>query len=231
MIIQFLFFLNHPTGSINKNLNYLTLEADCNIIIIIIIKNRERGKVEENQRQTSDAQCNSSPPTDQCPSHAPAGVSSSQPILPSLYTEHEVLWYGISIWPIQVTSSGQGVLHFSFLCICSLAKCETVKVHDLGRHNLTTPKISMYYKHHSHTESKTQPSPKFSLQNLPLTRKTIYEEENLLQPKPGHLFQTLMPASEILCVLLVGMHRKQLCISLGLLLCALLKNYMCVSIR
>ena len=53
-------------------------------------------------RGNSDAQCNCSPPADRCP-------SSDLPLLansPSLYTEHDVLWCGISLWLVWVSCPG-----------------------------------------------------------------------------------------------------------------------------
>ena len=35
--------------------------------------------------------------------HAQAAIHPSQPTLSSLYTEHDVLWYGISLWLLWVS--------------------------------------------------------------------------------------------------------------------------------
>ena len=37
---------------------------------------------------------------------APAAIRPSQPTPPSLYTGHDVIWYGISLWPVWVSCPG-----------------------------------------------------------------------------------------------------------------------------
>ena len=56
--------------------------------------------------KTSDAQCNCSPPADRCPVSSRAAIRPSRPTPPSLYTGHEVPWYGIALWLVGVSCPG-----------------------------------------------------------------------------------------------------------------------------
>ena len=62
--------------------------------------NKKRNKTQE---KTSDAQCNCSPLTVQCPASPWAAIAPSWMSPPTLYTEHDILWYGISLWLLQVS--------------------------------------------------------------------------------------------------------------------------------
>lgn len=58
------------------------------------------------RRMTLDARSDFSPPIDPCtaPLQAPFDPSHVTPY--SLYTENEILWCGISLWPDQVSCPG-----------------------------------------------------------------------------------------------------------------------------
>ena len=57
-------------------------------------------------KKNSDAQCNCSPPTDRCPVSSRAAIRAAQPTPPCLYTGHDVPWYGIPLWLVQVSCPG-----------------------------------------------------------------------------------------------------------------------------
>ena len=65
-----------------------------------------RGGVREKKTTTSDAQCSCSPPADRCPVSSRAAIRASRPTPPRLYTEHDVLWYGICLWLVRVSCPG-----------------------------------------------------------------------------------------------------------------------------
>ena len=58
------------------------------------------------RKKTSDAQCNCSPPADRCPVSSRAAIRASRPTPPRLYTGHDVPWYGIALWLVQVSRPG-----------------------------------------------------------------------------------------------------------------------------
>ena len=63
------------------------------------ITKKERNKTQE---KTSKAQCSCSPPADQCQ----AAICASWQTPPCLYTGHDVPWYGIALWLVQVSCPG-----------------------------------------------------------------------------------------------------------------------------
>ena len=57
-------------------------------------------------KKTSDVQCNCSPPADRCPVSSRATIRAARPTPPCLYTGHDVPWYGIPLWLVQVSCPG-----------------------------------------------------------------------------------------------------------------------------
>lgn len=99
------------------------------MIVTIMVMNR-RGR-EGNKKQEQDVhnvtahhtQTNVQPVS---PSRCPqADFSSFWIALPSLHTEHGILWYGMSLWPVW--SPVLARLPPSFLCSFSLAEHEILK--------------------------------------------------------------------------------------------------------
>lgn len=134
------------------------------MIIIIVIKikimKRERNETQEKPR---DAQRNHSTPTDQHRSSDPPLPASS----PHLYTEHVVLWYGVSLCLVWVSCPGYAPSHL-------LVHLRTGKTWE-AENSLISEELnpSAYYQH-SHTESNTQPYSRYRQGQLALC-----------QPKPG----------------------------------------------
>ena len=114
------------------------------------INKQTKQKKNKTQEKTSDIQCNCSPPAHGCPSSDPPLLANS----PSLYTEHDVLWYGISLWLVQVSCPGHAP---SQLLVHLLAgrDWETEKSLAWDKRNLATTKTLVCYQHYSHTKSKT----------------------------------------------------------------------------
>ena len=56
--------------------------------------------------KSSDAQYNCSPPADRCPVSSRAAIRAAWPTPPCLYTGHDVPWYGIALWLVQVGCPG-----------------------------------------------------------------------------------------------------------------------------
>lgn len=79
--------------------------------MIVISCNEKEKKGELNPGETSDAQCNCSALSDQCPPHSRAVISSSKAI-PTLYTEHHVPQYGMLLWPLCASCPGSAPPHW-----------------------------------------------------------------------------------------------------------------------
>ena len=67
---------------------------------------KKRKGVERGKKKPSDAQCNCSPPADRHPVSSRAAIHASRPTPPCLYTGHDVPWYGIALWLVQVSCPG-----------------------------------------------------------------------------------------------------------------------------
>lgn len=65
-------------------------------------------------------------------------ISTSQPTPPRLFTVCDVLWYGIFLWPVQVSWSGYGHTQLLML-LFSGSMWETGEFLTWGKHNLATP--------------------------------------------------------------------------------------------
>lgn len=83
-------------------------------------------------------QCSCSPLADQGPACPWAVISTSQPTPPRLFTGCDVLWYGIFLWPVQVSWSGCGHTQLLMLMF-SGSMWETGEFLTWGKHNLATP--------------------------------------------------------------------------------------------
>ena len=85
---------------------------------------------------------------------ARAAIHPSRPTLPSLYTEHDILWYGISLWLVRVSCPGRAPSQLLVHLLAGRA-WESEKSLTYKRY-LATTKTSECYQHYSHTKSKTQ---------------------------------------------------------------------------
>ena len=56
--------------------------------------------------KASDAQYNCSPPRALCSACSQAAIPPPPSQLPKLYTEHDIIWYRISPWLVQVSYPG-----------------------------------------------------------------------------------------------------------------------------
>jgi len=87
----------------------------------------------------------------------PALEQWSQPLVysSSLCTEHEVIWYGIPLWPVWVSCPGYGPSQLLVHLLAGRA-LEAEKCLTQYKHCLVTTTTSVCYQHYSHTKSKTQ---------------------------------------------------------------------------
>ena len=92
---------------------------------------------------------------DQCPAHSWAAIPAPQLTPPSLYIEHDVIWYGISLWPVWVSCPGYAPSQFPVHLLSSRA-WEAKKSLTWYKHYLATTKVLVCYQHCSHTKFKTQ---------------------------------------------------------------------------
>ena len=70
------------------------------------MKGMQQKKEGGGRKKTSDVQCNCSPPADRCPVSSRAAIRAALASPPCLYTGHDVPWYGIPLWLVQVSCPG-----------------------------------------------------------------------------------------------------------------------------
>ena len=86
---------------------------------------------------------------------AQVAIHPSQPSPPSLYTEQDILWYGIPLWLVRVSNSGCASSQLLVHLLAGRA-WETEKSLTWDKRYLATTKTSGCYQHYPHTKSKIQ---------------------------------------------------------------------------
>ena len=85
---------------------------------------------------------------------APAAIRPSWPTPPSLYTGHDVLWYGISPGLVRVSCPGPAPSQL-LVHLPAARAWDTEKSLTYAKRYLATTKTSVCYQHYPHTKSKT----------------------------------------------------------------------------
>ena len=104
------------------------------------MREREINKTQKKQKKW----CNCSPPTDRCPGSSRAAIAAPQPTPPSLYTEHDVIWYGIALWPVSVICPGYAPSQL-LVHLLTGRLWEAEKSLTYYKHCLATTKTSVCY--------------------------------------------------------------------------------------